>query len=87
MDLFYYELLSLEAAFIITFLLNKSRRSFFFLAALAIALFVLFGPLALPSFFLALGFRAIARARAREANAAGKAETPGKPEKKGERRS
>jgi hypothetical protein len=66
MDLFYYQLLSLEAPFIATFLLNKSKRSFLFIAALAVVLFVLFGPLALPAFFLALGFRAVVRARGRE---------------------
>ncbi len=60
-DFFYYQLFSLEASFITTFLLTRVKRSFLFLAALAVVLFVLFGPLALPAFFLALGFRAIAR--------------------------
>ncbi|MEM0475767.1 MAG: hypothetical protein QW343_03160 [Candidatus Norongarragalinales archaeon] len=59
--------ISFFAPFTATFLLCRvAKRSFVFLAALAIFCFVLFGPLALPGFFLGVGAAALEREMRRE---------------------
>jgi hypothetical protein len=60
--------ISFFAPLIATFLLTRGseRRSFLFLAALAIFCFVLFGLLALPGFFIGLGAAALEREMRRE---------------------
>jgi len=57
--------LSFLAPLVATFLLTRGRekRSFIFIAALAIVCFVLFSWLALPGFFIGLGAAALERAR------------------------
>jgi len=57
-----YQLFSLGASLAAAFFLAlAARRSIVFLAALAGALFVLFGPLSLAGFFLGVGAAALAR--------------------------
>lgn len=56
-----YYALSLAASFVISFLLLAKPRSLLFLIALAAVLFILFGPLALPAFFIALGLQGLLR--------------------------
>lgn len=57
-----FQLLSLAASFVIAAAAVLSApRSIVFLAALAVVLFVLFGPLGLPGFFLGVGAAALLR--------------------------
>ncbi|MFH0973789.1 MAG: hypothetical protein V1817_03325 [Candidatus Micrarchaeota archaeon] len=53
--------LSFLAPLAATFLLTREKRSFIFLAALAICCFVLFNWLALPGFFIGLGAASLER--------------------------
>lgn len=55
----FFEILSLVSSFVITLFVTSYRRSIVILFSLALMLFVLFGPLALPGFFLAMGSRAL----------------------------
>lgn len=80
--LFWFNLLSLTAGFILTLaLVWKSPKSILILVALAVALFILFGIFAIPGFLLALGAKVFL---------AGKRETTpphaGKEKKGGKRR-
>ena len=61
--------LSVAAPFAITFIIVlAAKRSFFVLLALAVVLFMLFGPLALAGFFLGMGAAALARPLLQKSN-------------------
>ncbi|MEW5955905.1 MAG: hypothetical protein AB1626_05230 [Candidatus Micrarchaeota archaeon] len=53
----FYEALSFAASFIATLALTAKARSLLLLAALAIVLFVLFGPFAIAGFIMAVAIR------------------------------
>ena len=57
-----YQVLSFSAAFVTAFFaVFVARRSFLVMLVLAVVLFFLFGPLALPGFFLGVGAAFLAR--------------------------